>query len=81
MRSDGTFVAVEDVKVGDTLMGPDSTPRTVLALHHGNDDMYRILPKRGPSWVVNSKHVLNLARIERHALPTAPGTHPGHTRI
>ena len=35
---DGTLKAVEDVKIGDRLMGPDSRPRTVLSLARGRQE-------------------------------------------
>ena len=55
---DGTYKNVEDVVVGDMLMGPDSIPRKVLELHTGTDDMYRIKPKNGVEQIVNSKHLI-----------------------
>lgn len=63
---DGTVKAVEDVVVGDVLMGADSTPRHVLALCRGRDMMYRITPKRGESFVVNGAHVLSLVQTNTH---------------
>jgi hypothetical protein len=62
---DGTLLAVEDVKVGDQLMGPDSTPRTVLELHRGIDDMVEIIPTKGEPWVVNKNHILTIARTQK----------------
>lgn len=56
IMSDGTFKNVEDICVGDKLMGPDSKCRTVLELHSGKDDMYKITPKNGMEQIVNSKH-------------------------
>ena len=38
----GRLVPVEDVKVGDLLMGADSTPRTVLSISTGKEQMYWI---------------------------------------
>jgi superfamily II DNA or RNA helicase len=38
----GTIVPVQDVKVGDLLMGDDSTPRKVLSLARGKEMMYKI---------------------------------------
>lgn len=35
---DGRVKNVEDIKVGDLLMGPDSRPRTVLSLTRGIDE-------------------------------------------
>lgn len=57
---DGTLKRVEDITVGDMVMGVDSTPRTVLALHHGEDDMYEITPIKGEPLIVNAGHVLSL---------------------
>lgn len=59
---DGTFKAVEDVQVGDQLMGPDSTPRNVLELHRGTEAMVEIVPLKGDPWVVNEGHILTLVR-------------------
>jgi hypothetical protein len=57
---DGSKKLVEDVDVGDILMGDDSTPRTVESLARGRDQMYRITGVKGDSYVVNSEHVLCL---------------------
>ena len=57
---DGRVVLVEDVKVGDLLMGPDSGPRRVQALGRGQDQMYRIHPTKGDPWGCNSAHILVL---------------------
>ena len=65
MRHDGSLVAVEGVCVGDRLMGPDSTPRTVLRLVRGRDEMFRIVPVKGRPWVVNGDHVLSLVDTRR----------------
>ena len=59
---DGTLKAVEDVKVGDQLMGPDSTPRNVLELHTGHEEMVEIIPVKGEPWVVNKGHILTVKK-------------------
>lgn len=65
---DGSTKAVEDVRVGDLLMGPDSLPRAVLALARGREPMARITPKRGADpFVVNLGHILSLVRTARKA--------------
>lgn len=58
---DGTLKAVEDIEVGDRLMGPDSKPRTVLKLCRGREGMVRVKPVKGRPFVVNEGHVLALA--------------------
>lgn len=53
---DGTTKCVEDVKVGDKLMGDDGTPREVLRLYNGVDTMYKITLSNGDYQIVNSTH-------------------------
>jgi hypothetical protein len=57
---DGTLKNVEDIQVGDVIMGDDSTPRNILALGRGKDQMYRIDDVKGESYTVNSEHILTL---------------------
>ncbi len=57
----GTIRKVEDVSVGEFLMGPDGKPREVLKLCRGRDQMFKIIPVKGKPFVVNGEHVLALA--------------------
>ncbi len=57
---DGTTKKVEDVAIGDVLMGPDSTPRNVKSLASGIGPLYRVVPTKGDSYVVNDAHILSL---------------------
>ena len=57
---DGTIKMVQDINVGDALMGDDSKPRTVLSLAKGEDDLYDIIPVKGDKYTVNSEHILCL---------------------
>jgi hypothetical protein len=59
---DGSTRAVEDVRVGDLLMGPDSTQREVLRLYHGEEQMYRVVPKWSEPYTVNASHKLSIYR-------------------
>jgi hypothetical protein len=59
----GYPVAVEDIRQGDELMGPDSQPRRVVQLDHGQEIMYRITPHtESPqqAMVVTENHMLVL---------------------
>ena len=60
MLSNGKIKKVENVKIGDKLMGDDSTSRNVLALGSGREKMYEIKPVKGDSYVVNESHILSL---------------------
>lgn len=57
---DGSIKAVEDVQVGDQLMGPDSKPRNVLSLAQGTEMMYKVTPVKGEPYIVNESHILSL---------------------
>jgi len=59
---DGSFKKVEDVQVGDKLMGPDSKPRNVLSLGKGFGEMYIVKQCKGISYRVNKEHILSLKR-------------------
>ncbi len=69
---DGTIKAVEDVQVGDRLMGPDSRPRMVLALARGTGAMTEIRPVKGTPWVVNDEHIVTLVETQE----TGHGRYP-----
>ena len=60
MLNDGKIKMVQDIKLGDLLMGDDSTPRTVTSLARGEDEMYEIIPVKGDSYTVNQEHILCL---------------------
>jgi superfamily II DNA or RNA helicase len=57
---DGRTLPVEKIRVGDLLMGPDSTPRTVKSLAHGEEEMFRVTPTKGDPYTVNRSHILSL---------------------
>jgi len=57
---DGNKKLVQDIIVGDVLMGDDSKPRNVMHLFRGNSKMYRIKPIKGDSFVVNEDHKISL---------------------
>jgi replicative DNA helicase len=59
---DGRLVAVEELRVGDQLMGPDSQPRRVLSLARGRQAMYWVRQRHGVDYRVNESHVLSLKR-------------------
>ena len=59
---DGTLKKVEDVKVGDLLMGDDSTPRRVLSITKGREMMYWVRQNKGIDYRVNESHILSLKR-------------------
>ena len=57
---DGLVKNVQDVQVGDLLMGDDSKPRKVLSLARGKDKMYDVIPVKGDKYTVNQEHILCL---------------------
>lgn len=59
---DATLKKVQDIEIGDRLIGDDGTPRIVLQLVRGIDDLYEITPLKGHSFIVNKGHILSLYR-------------------
>ena len=58
----GETKPVEDVVVGDLLMGPDSKPRKVLELSRGIGQLYKVRQCKGIDYVVNEQHILCLKK-------------------
>jgi len=61
---DGSIKNVEDVKVDDLLMGPDSKPRKVLTAISGVGPLYRIEQNNGDDYICNNTHILSLQNTE-----------------
>jgi len=58
----GEIKPVEEIQIGDLLMGDDSTPRKVLSLARGQEKMYWIRQNKGMDYRVNESHILSLKR-------------------
>jgi ATP-dependent Lon protease len=74
----GMTKMVQDIEIGDRIMGDDSMPRTVLNLGRGRDMMYDIVPTKGNTYTVNSEHILCLRYSGGNTIaakPTMSGIH------
>lgn len=72
MLHSGKIIKCKEVVPGDLLMGPDSKPRRVLSTTSGVDNMYRITPKKGDSWICNEPHVLTLVDCYTNEIVDVP---------
>ena len=63
----GKIKKVQDIVIGDLLMGDDSTPRNVLTLARGKEQMYKISSKKGDSYICNESHILSLKSSTNHS--------------
>ena len=66
---DGTIKPVEDIVIGDKIMGDDSTPRNILSLARGRETMYKVNEKKGNGYIVNESHILSLkysTQVNKH---------------
>jgi hypothetical protein len=69
---DGTIKMVQDVKIGDVLMGDDCSPRNVLSTTTGREQLYKVhelshmnnnnyeTTTETTSYIVNESHILSL---------------------
>ena len=60
LMHDGSVKMVQDIVVGDKVMGDDSKCRNVLSLGRGEDDLYDIVHSNGEKYGVNSEHIMCL---------------------
>jgi len=65
MMYTGRTKKVEDLCVGDRLMGPDSLPRRVLSLARGNAELFEVCQRNGENYTVNGDHILALQRFKQ----------------
>ena len=57
---DGDIEKIENLKVGDKLIGDNGKERTILSKIEGNDRLFKIFQENGDSYVVNEEHILCL---------------------
>ncbi len=57
---DGSIKEVQDITIGDIVMGPDSSARRVTGTTSGVDEMFRVNHSRGASFICNGDHKLSL---------------------
>lgn len=62
---DGNIKMVQDIKIGEQIMGDDSTHRNILNICKGKEQMYKIIPVKGESFRCNESHILSL-KISSH---------------
>lgn len=55
-KADKTIEKVENIKVGDSLLGPDMKPRKVLDVFTGTRELYKITLANGDSQIVTDNH-------------------------
>jgi hypothetical protein len=63
LMHDGSIKMVQDIKIGEQVMGPDSKPRTVGNVNSGQEEMFTITSKckhRNVEYTCNKSHILSL---------------------
>jgi elongation factor 1-alpha len=60
LMHDGSIKMIQDIQVGDQLMGDDSGKRTVISTTKGQSPMFQISPVKGDPYTANGPHVLAL---------------------
>lgn len=67
MMFDGTLKKVEDIEIGEQIMGDDSTPRTILSLARGTEEMFDIInTETSEKYTVNRSHILSLKQLDKN---------------
>jgi hypothetical protein len=76
---DGSVKMVQDIVVGDKVMGDDSKCRNVVSLGRGEDDMFDIVYSNGEKYGVNSEHIMCLKQSGMNFIKNVK-TKSGETR-
>jgi len=61
---DGTLKKIEDIGIGELVMGPDSKSRKVLNVSRGKSELYEIQQSHAMTYIVNENHILSLKRTK-----------------
>ena len=77
---DGSIALVENIRVGDSLMGPDGKPRRVLTVHAGVSGLYEVLTAHDRA-VFTGDHLLCLWRTACRKAPRYPSDLPGYVEV
>lgn len=64
----GTIKKVEDLVIGDLLMGADSLPKKVLNVNSNFGDLYEIIPVKGDNYIVSLNHSISLVGSAKPSL-------------
>jgi hypothetical protein len=64
LMSNGVIKNIEDIKIGDKVIGPDNIEKEVLNIGSGRQEMFQINQKFGDSFSVNKDHILYLAKFK-----------------
>lgn len=89
VMADGSVKCVEDIAVGDCLMGPDSRPRVVQTTTVGRGQIYKVSPTKGDAWYCNEDHVLTVVSTRTSEVTDTPlkeylkktGGHNSHSKL
>jgi len=67
MAYDGSTILVQDLQIGDQLMGPEGLPRTVTKTSEGYGQLFQVTPAFFPEQFSKSPGLLARAHIERES--------------
>ncbi len=59
MMYNGSYKKIQNISLNDIIMGDDSTPRSVIKLFYGHEEIYKIKMKK-KSYTINENHILVL---------------------
>lgn len=66
LMADLSVKKVEDIVIGDYLMGDDGSPRKVLSTCYGTEELFRVSQNKGMDYVVNKSHILSLVVSQKY---------------
>lgn len=70
----GEIKGVQDIRVGDQVMGPDSKPRKVMSLARGKEEMFEIKTIKGETFTCNRSHILSVVWSKKGTVSRPQGS-------
>jgi len=80
IMADGALRPIEEVRMGEQLMGPDSLPRNVLSTTRGFGKLYKVHQTSAMDYVVNENHTLSLRKSASSGQPRGMNPSTGRYR-
>lgn len=65
LMADGKFKKVEDIEIGEFVLGIDDSPKKVLKKIQGQSDLFRVVQTRGSDYYTTGDHTLYLINRDK----------------
>jgi replicative DNA helicase len=62
--ANGTIKKVQDIRIGEQVMGDNSKPRQIMSISRNDSVMYKVIQTKGDDYIVDENHILSLKVVK-----------------